>query len=229
MSTLSVETKSKINGSSSIGDLSKLSQLNFFTNFSDNCFSVNYSYRILDVDTYEKCADILSLIITEYLPNSTKIFQTKTDLPYVINNFQISQMAVGALCKFVEASIKIQITPTRNPRETVIERTNNRKERQLNKSRLSRLTNAILSSSESDSEDEQQTTKEKHIVQQPKLSAVTENCSLKLLNLMHFFHINATTIVGDSVGSDILWNSIWCSLLQGNINYWNLININNIK
>lgn len=222
--------KPRIQLSWSSTELNKLSEnLNIKKNFNENGFTVNYSYRILDVEAYEKCADILSLIITEYLPNSGKTLQNRNELPRTINSYEIAQMAVGALCKFVEASIKIQINPAHAPKDSMLIKANYR-ERSLNKSRLSRLTNAILSSSESDNSDDEQVAQVAPTVQ-PKLSSVTENCSMKLLNLMHFFHLNATVIVAQSASADVLWNSVWCPILQGifhSLSYLNFIYLLNV-
>lgn len=211
--TVSSPTRSRMPLSSSNMELSKLlPNLNIKKGFNDNGFAMNYSYRILDVEAYEKCADILSLIITEYMPNSAKALQNRAELIVKINSYEIAQMAVGALCKYVEASVKVQISPARaSPREDTAMKVNY-KEKAVNRSRLSRFTNAILSSSESDSEEEQVETP----TVQPKLSSVTEICSFKLLNLMHYFHLNSSTIVGESVSVDVLWNTIWCPILQGN-------------
>lgn len=188
-------------------DLSKLAaHLNVKKNLSENIFSFNtYQYRIMDAEAYEKCVDIMVLIIREYLPNNAKSMQ-KNDS---VSVYEIAQMAVGVLCRFVEASIKIQFATARpNVRH-------GKNSKIANKSRLSRLTNAILSSSESDSDDEyqQQQQQQKQPVRS-EITSVTENVALKLLDLMHYFHLYAPTIAGDQIGSDVLWNTIWCPLLQ---------------
>ena len=212
--TMSSPARTRLPLSLSSMELNKLSSsLNIKKGFHESGFSVNYSYRILDAEAYEKCADILSLIITEYLPNSVKTLQNRTDLLMKTNSYEIAQLAVGALCKFVEASVKVQINPTRAANREEIAQLNF-KEQAMNKSRLSRFTNAILSSSESDSEEEQNVGKQ---TVQPKLSSVTEICAFKLLNLMHYFHLNSFTMVGESISIDLLWNTIWCPILQGSI------------
>lgn len=190
--------------STSINDLSKLSgNLLSRKNISDDIFTFNYVYRILDAEAYEKCVDIMALIIKEYLPNIAKTFP-KADS----NVYEISQMTVGVLCKLVEASIKIQFATARSPNLA-----NHNKNYKLgNKSRLSRLTNAILSSSESDSDDEQRQNLEPV---KTEITSVTENVALKLLDLMHYFHLYAPTIFNSEIDSDLLWNTIWCPLLQG--------------
>lgn len=189
-------------------DLRKLSaHLNIKKNLSENIFSFNtYQYRIMDAEAYEKCIDIMVLIIREYLPNNAKAMQKNVSF----NVYEIAQMAVGVLYRFVEASIKIQFATTR-PNFG-----HSKNSKVANKSRLSRLTNAILSSSESDSDDEyqQQQQQQKDQPVKSEITSVTENVSLKLLDLMHYFHLYAPTIAGDQIGSDVLWNTIWCPLLQ---------------
>ncbi|CAG2105682.1 unnamed protein product [Medioppia subpectinata] len=49
---------------------------------------------------------------------------------------------------------------------------------------------------------------------QPKFSSVTETCALRLLDLMHYFHLNAALTVENN-SSEFLWSALWCPLLQG--------------
>lgn len=211
--------KAHFSTSVSSNELNKLStNLSFTKNISEEVFTINYSYRIYDVEAYEKCADIMVLIIREYLPNHSKTIQFKNDADdggdssLALNRFEIPQMAVSVLCKFVEASIKIQMNPNRSPKDSLFVSSNEQQRLNNNKSRFTRITNVILSSSESESEDEPH---EEHHSFHTKISPVTENVALKLLDLMHYFHLNAPLTVGEPANSEILWNSIWCPLLQG--------------
>ena len=178
-----------------------------------NCVPI---YRILDLEAYEKSTEVLTLIIREVLPNNVKNFQTFESEGRV---FTVAQLAVDALQKFVEASIKIQISPgkTGQLRKSVHKYGDSRKPRlksradASNKSRLTRIANAILSSSES--EDEETHPNATH-ESPPKFSSVTETCALRLLDLMHFFHLNAALTVENN-SSEFLWSALWCPLLQG--------------
>jgi len=196
---------------------------NSFRFFTDSTNTINSTsfYRILDLDAYEKCTEILTLIIREVLPNNSKNFQSTQPDP---NIYSVAQLAVDALQKFVEASIKIQISPgkTGQLRRTASHKygdsrkhhSKSRSHAVSNKSRLSRIANAILSSSESEDEEETNPGKEQYRNSQPKFSSVTETCALRLLDLMHYFHLNAALTV-DNNASEFLWSALWCPLLQG--------------
>jgi hypothetical protein len=199
------------------------SSFRFLTdNTNTNTVNALPVYRILDLEAYEKCTEVLTLIIREVLPNNVKNSQsTQPD-----NSFHsVAQLAVDALQKFVEASIKIQISPgkTGQLRRAVSHkygdsRKNHSKSRSnaiTNKSRFSRIANAILSSSESEDEEETNAGKEQQRNNlQPKFSSVTETCALRLLDLMHYFHLNAALTVENNA-SEFLWSALWCPLLQG--------------
>ena len=195
---------------------------NTFRFFAENSGTNNVNtipnYRILDLEAYEKCTEILTLIIREVLPNNVKNFQPVSTNG---NVYTVAQLAVDALQRFVEASIKIQISPGKpgQLRRAVHHKYSDSRKSRLksradasNKSRLSRIANAILSSSESEDEDELNTTSNANT--QPKFSSVTETCALRLLDLMHFFHLNAALTV-DNASSEFLWTALWCPLLQG--------------
>jgi hypothetical protein len=182
------------------------------------------NYRIFDLEAFEKSTEILTLIIREVLPNNVKNFQSMAG-PDDSNVYTVAQLAVDALQKFVEASIKIQLSPpgrTGQLRRSVAHnsrksRANSRAADASNKSRLSRIANAILSSSESDDEDEPPPTTATTAAanqSQPKFSSVTETCALRLLDLMHYFHLNAALTVENNA-SEFLWSALWCPLLQG--------------
>ncbi|OTF79797.1 Sec7-like protein, partial [Euroglyphus maynei] len=78
-------------------DLSKLAaHLNVKKNLTENIFTFNtYHYRIMDAEAYEKCVDIMVLIIREYLPNNAKAMPKNGSS----NVYEIAQMAVGAECR----------------------------------------------------------------------------------------------------------------------------------
>ena len=195
--------------------------INTFRFFSDNSganavISVPI-YRILDLEAYEKSTEVLTLIIREVLPNNVKNFQPIESEGQV---YTVAQLAVDALQKFVEASIKIQISPgkTGHLRRSVPHKYGDSRKPRLksradasNKSRLSRIANAILSSSESDDDEPHPSASHD---KQPEFSSVTETCALRLLDLMHFFHLNAALTV-DNTSSEFLWFALWCPLLQG--------------
>lgn len=198
------------------------SSFRFFTDNTNTNTVNNPVYRILDLEAYEKCTEVLTLIIREVLPNNVKNIQSaQPDTSF----YSVAQLAVDALQKFVEASIKIQISPgkTGQLRRAVSHkygdsRKNHSKSRSnaiTNKSRFSRIANAILSSSESEDEEETNAGKgQQRDNLQPKFSSVTETCALRLLDLMHYFHLNAALTVENNA-SEFLWSALWCPLLQG--------------
>lgn len=203
-------------------DISRAMDPNFnntFRFFSDNTGTnaVTSNYRILDLEAYEKSTEVLTLIIREVLPNVKNLQTVSTNG----NNYTVAQLAVDALQRFVEASIKIQISPGKpgQLRRAMHHKYSDSRKSRLksradasNKSRLSRIANAILSSSESEDEDEPNASSSAD--SQPRFSSVTETCALRLLDLMHFFHLNAALTV-ENASSEFLWTAIWCPLLQG--------------
>ena len=115
---LSNSSKTHFPTSNSALQLNKLSStLNVNKSMSEDIFSINHPYRIYDLEAYEKCADIMVLIIREYLPNQSKSIQFKDES--FAHSFEIPQMSVSVLCKFVEASIKIQINPNKSPKDSL--------------------------------------------------------------------------------------------------------------
>lgn len=198
----------------SLNDFKKYSSLlNVKRNLHESIFDCQYQYRILDAEAYQKCIDTLVLIVREYLPTNAKTLSpTSNDDEF--NLFEITKMSVGVLCRFVEASIKIQFATTpRSPSSLVQKKTVMK-----NQSKLSRLTNALLSSSESDSDDEikMDGSSESNERIKSEIISITENVSLKLLDLMHYFHLYAPSLFDNQISSDQIWNNIWCPLLQGN-------------
>lgn len=169
-------------------------------------------YKILDLVAYEKCTETLTLIIREILPKNVQQLNESEALT-------ITQFSVDVLRKYVEASVKIQMSSGKSGQLRRAQsqkfsefRKSHHKSRQANKSRLTRIANAILSSSESEDDEES----EKPTDVQPKLSSVTEACALKLLDLMHFMHLNATLATQSAAtASEYLWSYLWCPLLQG--------------
>lgn len=244
-------TPTKLLASGSIGDqLDKIATLGSELGkpLLENLFTITYPYKILDVEGYEKCIDILSFIIRDYLPNNAKALQLNSQQQQLvgapaldISSLEIAQMCVSVLIKFAEASIIIQAKKGRTGpdarggkgKHSLISASKDG--RRANRSRFSRITNVILSSDDSDTDsdtDAEVLSKPSNISgaggdkqaqqqqQQPDASFLIESCSLKLLDLMHYFHLNAANILGDSIGLEVLWNTIWCPLLQGMFSLW---------
>ncbi|RWS23038.1 Golgi-specific brefeldin A-resistance guanine nucleotide exchange factor 1-like protein [Leptotrombidium deliense] len=152
-------------------------------------------FKILDVLAYEKCTEILALFIKEILPTNVHI-----DKQADVSVASVTHMAVDTLRKFVEASVKIQSNHLRR----------NASENKRTSSKVKNRVRESVSRSSSDSEDEITCKKQ----QQPKLSSVTEACALKLLDLMHFLHLNAS-FASSNMTNEYLWNTIWSPVLQG--------------
>ncbi|RWS07642.1 golgi-specific brefeldin A-resistance guanine nucleotide exchange factor 1-like isoform X2 [Dinothrombium tinctorium] len=155
-------------------------------------------FKILDLHAYEKCTEVLALIIKEILPKNVQHLEKQV---VDINVTSITSMAVDTLRKFVEASVKIQSSHLRR----------NASEVRRGNSRVKNRTQLAVSQPSSESEEEEIVSKRR---QQPKLSSFTEACALKLLDLMHFLHLNAS-FASSNATNEYLWNTIWSPILQG--------------
>ncbi|XP_015781014.1 Golgi-specific brefeldin A-resistance guanine nucleotide exchange factor 1 [Tetranychus urticae] len=185
-------------------------------------------YSITDLSAYEKCTEILTLIIREILPKNLI-----TTNGQEIDEFSssVTQMAIDTLRKFVEASVKIN-TIYKHGYHHYHHHSNLRRSTSYNNSGLrtgqsSRSSNQSYSSRRntatgssgacSDSEEEFSNLSEiaeGDEVAKQKLVSLTESCSLKLLDLMHYLHLNAG-LTSDHCANEYLWSSVWCPLLQG--------------
>jgi len=204
------------------------------------------SFRIRDLNAYERCIEILNVIVKEIIPKylQLNIEQAITDQ----NLTGIIESCIDTLRKFVEASIRIQSSSTFTSSSSIAKRTNSYKDNNRKRLESSRSSNQINSShqhsltllTDSDTEldaietdtdhpDYHHKLKERRLLQ-VKVANSTENCCIKLLELMHFLHINVNFInrnVQDeddvakededkkTLTFDYLWTYIWCPLLQG--------------
>ncbi|KAI1293461.1 Golgi-specific brefeldin A-resistance guanine nucleotide exchange factor 1 [Halotydeus destructor] len=172
----------------------------------------NSSFKVYDITAYEKCAEILTLIIREILPKNVE--QVKSQDGVDENLSAITNMAIDSLRKYVEASVKIQSNDSHVKRSGSQGRHvyDHRKPAPHTRSRV-----VPVSSSESESEADhgaQAVDTAKAPKPQPKLSSVTESTALKLLDLMHYLHLNATVATQNSA-QEYVWTTLWCPLLQG--------------
>lgn len=209
----------------------------------DSCF------RVRDIGAYERCLEILNLIVKDIIP---KYVQMNFEKAITDQNLTgIIESCIDTLRKFVEASIKIQNSSSFSGSSATAKRTNsykdsnrrryesiNRSSNQLNLTHQHSLTLITDSEAELDGDDATDPSdynrklKERRLFQ-TKIAAATENCSIKLLELMHFLHINVNFInqnaqdedaqqqapaTGEdkrTLTFDYLWTYIWCPLLQG--------------
>lgn len=221
-----LENKSRGYQSDSEVDLAKSNEtsnveINHPFTLVNNASGFTSSYKILDLQAYEKCTEILTLIIREILPNAVDKCQSSQKSSDIS---PVTQLAVEVLQRYVEASIKIQVGvgKTGQLRKSMSQNfPSSRKVKSkvhspsTNKSRFSRIATAILSSSEDEDEDESSVLeKDEQTKTQPKLSSVTETCALKLLDLMQYLYLNAAFTIQNNA-SDYLWTVLWCPLLQG--------------
>jgi len=168
------------------------------------------AFKIVDIAAYEKCTEILTLIIREILPkNVVKIEDKNLDE----SSASVSQMAVDTLRKFVEASVKIQSNHSQMKRP-LSHNANSRRINIRNSNQRSRTGRDFAYDSEDELEESKEENKMGDKVTKPKLSNVTEGCALKLLDLLHYLHLNAN-MSSEIEAQDYLWNTIWCPLLQG--------------
>ena len=219
----------------------------------------NSCFRVRDINAYERCIEILNLIVKDIIPKYVQLNfeQTITDQ----NLTGIIESCIDTLRKFVEASIKIQssslslFSNTNTNSSSTAKRTNsykdasrkryeniNRSSNQLNnpthRNSLTLLTDSDTEldvDDASDPSDYSRKLKERRLFQS-KLASSTENCCIKLLELMHFLHLNVNFINQNvpqeedeeqqqqannvredkkTLTFDYLWTYIWCPLLQG--------------
>lgn len=203
----------------------------------DSCF------RIRDVNAYERCIEILNLIVKEIIPKYVQLNFEKAITDQNLTG--IIESCIDTLRKFVEASIRIQGASTFTSSNSIAKRTNSYKDRKRYESRSSNQINKLTHQhsltllTDSDTEldfdtdtdhpDYNRKMKERRLFQ-AKLTSSTENCCIKLLELMHFLHINVNFINQNAQDEeqqakenedkktltfDYLWTYIWCPLLQG--------------
>lgn len=170
-------------------------------------------YKIADLVAYEKCTESLSLIIRDILPKNENNMQEE-----LVDGRKIcfTELVVNTLKKYVEVSVKIESINMKSDlrRSQSGQRSGSRSKSPSPRSRSTVA--AVLVSSDSEDEAESSSGQgARRSKTQPKLSAVTESCALKLLDLMHHVHVNAAIVSQNEVSSETMWKTVWCPLLQG--------------
>lgn len=223
-----------------IGFIAFTLNLNLIIFFSFVLLGRESCFKVRDVNAYEHCIEILNLIVKDIIPKYVQLNfeQTISDQ----NLTGIIESCIDTLRKFVEASIRINQNSMAN--SLAAKRTNSYKDNRKRYEAITRSSNQINnlsqqqnqltlltdSETELDAEDADHGRIKERRLLQAKLASSTECCSIKLLELMHFLHMNVNFIdqnVKDKVEQsseddekrtltfDYLWTYIWCPLLQG--------------